>query len=373
MSKPSPAGNPSHPTWHEDWSRVKPRHERWWRQEELVFCLTADRDPSDDDLPEPPPAKDPEDWWIGLPTRIRHYAYRMSRKRFYAEAPPASWCSCIGPGDLAAMLGARWKFSKNTVWYEHCIDDPETHPPLELDTTSFAYRRLTEIVRAEIELADGRYLVGIPDLIENIDILAALRDPQTLLLDMFDNPEWIERSVMAINEAYFKAYDHFYGLVRDDEGWSLFGAFSPYGPGKTAKVQCDACSMFGPDQFERFVLPALTQQCDYLDFAMYHLDGEECWPNLDHILSIESLQALEWTPKFAYADEGGGHPKWYDLYKRILAAGKSVQAITVKPDEVIPLLDAVGPKGMYICCHTKTEAEAEKILERVEPYYASVV
>ena len=45
----------------------------------------------------------------------------------------------------------------------------------------------------------------------------------------------------------------------------------------------------------------------------------------------------------------GGHPQWYDLYRRIKAGGKSVQAVGVKPEEVVPLLDAVGPEGMYIC------------------------
>lgn len=68
--------------------------------------------------------------------------------------------------------------------------------------------------------------------------------------------------------------------------------------------------------------------------------------------------------------EGGGHPRWYDLYRRIKAGGKSVQAIGVKPDEVIPLLDAVGPKGMYVQCQAASEAEADALLAKVQPYYA---
>ena len=36
------------------------------------------------------------------------------------------------------------------------------------------------------------------------------------------------------------------------------------------------------------------------------------------------------------------------MYRRILDAGKSVQAVGVKPEEVVPLLDAVGGEGMYV-------------------------
>jgi len=42
----------------------------------------------------------------------------------------------------------------------------------------------------------------------------------------------------------------------------------------------------------------------------------------------------------------------------------------VQPDEVIPLLDEIGPQGMYIQCIASSEAEAEALLEKVEPYYA---
>jgi len=294
----------------------------------------------------------------------------MSRTRFAAEAVPVSWAMCVGPGDLAAMLGAKWQFSDETVWYEPCITDPATHPPLALDRDSFAFRKLTEMTHADLAVSGGRYLTGIPDLIENIDILAALRGPQTLLMDMYDCPDWIERSMFEINRAFFEVFDHFYELTKDPEGWSFFTAFAAAGPGKTAKVQCDACAMFGPEQFAQFVVPALTEQCEWLDHSLYHLDGEECWPNLDLLLGIDALDAIEWTPKFAYNTEGGGHPKWYDLYRRIKAGGKSVQAINVKPHEVIPLLDAVGPEGMYVQCHAESEAEAEALMAKVSPYYS---
>ena len=113
--------------------------------------------------------------------------------------------------------------------------------------------------------------------------------------------------------------------------------------------------------FRRFVQPPLTEQCRWLDYAMYHLDGTTCLRHLDALLEIEPLEAIEWTPQAG--TEGGGTPRWYDLYRRIRRAGKSVQA-----NEVIPLLDAVGPRGMYILASAPDQATAEDVLQKAEAY-----
>jgi hypothetical protein len=58
----------------------------------------------------------------------------------------------------------------------------------------------------------------------------------------------------------------------------------------------------------------------------------------------------------------------YPLYRRILDAGKSVQVVGVEPDEIVPLLDAIGGKGVYIITGFRDRKEAESMLEQVEPY-----
>ena len=90
---------------------------------------------------------------------------------------------------------------------------------------------------------------------------------------------------------------------------------------------------------------------------------------MDHLLSIQALNAIEWTPQAGKPN--GGSPEWYDLYRRIKEGGKSIQVIGVTPNEVIPLLDAVGPKGtMILMDQIMPEMEAEQLLKCVEPYYS---
>jgi hypothetical protein len=121
--------------------------------------------------------------------------------------------------------------------------------------------------------------------------------------------------------------------------------------------------MIGPEMFREFVVPALTEQCRRLDYAMYHLDDMQAMKHLDALLEIESLDAIEWTPQAGLP--GGGSPQWFDMYRRIRAAGKNAQVVSIKPTEVPPLLDAVGPEGIYILTYAKTEAEARALLRKV--------
>jgi hypothetical protein len=166
---------------------------------------------------------------------------------------------------------------------------------------------------------------------------------------------------------WFEAYQRIYDIIKLADGSSVYDAFYLWSPGKVAKVQCDSSAMFSPQMYRRFVVPSLTKQCAWLDHSLYHLDGTQAVQHLDALLEIEPLDAIEWTPQAGI--ETGGHQRWHEMYKRILAAGKSVQVVNVELNEVQPLLDTIGPKGVYMLIQFQNEREAEQVLKMVEPYY----
>ncbi len=353
--------------WKPDWATARKHHEQWWRGEGLVFWCTAPRDVPHEQITKPTSPHDPHDCWYDVDWRIARDEHRLANMHYAADAFPffSTWS---GAGDLAAYLGCPTDCDHSTVWFEPTMPDPpESHPPLKVDPETFVFQRTMQLTEHAVARSNGRYLVSQPDIIENIDILASLRGTELLLMDMIERPEWVEQCLWQINDAFYEAFDRFYEMIADAHGGNTF-VFNVWGPGKTAKVQCDACAMFGPDMFRRFVAPPLRAQCNWLDYAMYHLDGEDALPNLDVLLEIDTLQAIEWTPRYSSQGDTGGKPKFYDLYRRILDAGKSVQAIHVQSEEVLPLLDAVGPKGMFITTHCKSQDEADELAAKVEAY-----
>jgi hypothetical protein len=299
--------------------------------------------------------------WIAANRR-----HSMAHSAFPADNLPLVSAE-FGPGSLATYLGSEPHLAWDTVWYEPCIRDPDSHPPLRFDPANRWWVRHMDIYRELVRVAGGNFLVGCPDIIENLDILAAMRDPQTLLVDLIERPGWVKARVKEITTAFFDAYDRVYDLIKSPDGGSCFGPFQVWGPGRTVKVQCDAAAMISKPMFDEFVLPDLAEQCRRLDYTMFHLDGTHAMHHLDSLLSIPDLDAIEWTPQ--YGIPGGGDLVWAPLYKRILSAGKSVQAIGPHRDQVKPLLERTGARGMYLFVNgVDTPAQAAEVLKTVEGF-----
>ncbi len=352
--------------WKEDWPAAQEHLIQWWAGNGLALHLSAPRPEPVEPLEAPDESADLLTSWLDPAYRRAQSEYQMAQTWYGADAFP-NFNTTIGPGSLGLFLGAGPIYEPSTVWYEPCIHDPASYGAIRFSPeNNQCWDEHLALIEEGLAHSHGRYLVGMPDLIENIDTLAAMRGNEEVLLDLIERPEWVERAIREINQAFFTAFDLIYDRVKDERGGSVFCAFDLWGPGKTAKVQCDLCLMISPAMFNRFVLPSLTEQCDWLDYSMYHLDGTGCIIHLDALLGIDSLNAIEWTPESGLP--GGGDPCWYDLYRRIKAAGKGVQAIGVSAEQIIPLLDAVGPEGMYIMSRAESIAQAEEIISKVEAY-----
>jgi len=356
--------------WKPNWHETREHLLAWWRGEGLVlgsWGAPLARQPHEH-VPDPGPPPSVEARYVDAEARALRNHYQLSRRAFPADVLPVSDTD-IGPGSLALALGSEPGFSPDTVWFNPYMEGdphPEERPPIRFDPQGRWWQVHEATLRACARLAGGKYAVACPDLIENLDVLASLRGTQNVLVDMIERPDWVLEKIDEINAAWFEAYDRIYEIIRLPDGGAAFGAFRLWGPGKAAKVQCDASAMVSPVMFERFVVPALSRQCSWLDYSMFHLDGAHCFCHLDALFAIDALDAIEWTPNPKVPPSGD--PAWYDLYRRILAANKSVQAVGVRPDEVLPLLDAVGGKGMYIITSFESPAQAEEIAMQVEPY-----
>ncbi|MCW5941740.1 MAG: hypothetical protein KIS66_05885 [Fimbriimonadaceae bacterium] len=348
--------------WKVDWDLARDRFVAWWSGTGCALHVTAIKDEPWDDVPEPAPPATLEQRWLEPAHRLAVAEDWMSRTYYGGTAFPY-FDTEIGPGSLGLLLGGIGRLAPTTVWYEPTIHDPDLDEPLRLDRSGEWWKRHWDLIELGMARANGRYLVGVPDLIENVDTLAQLRDPQTLLMDLVERPDWVERRLDEINQAFFEVMGEMYQAVRDPWDGQAFAAFQIWGPGKTAKVQCDAAAMISPAMFDRFVVPRLAEQCAWLDYSMFHLDGTQAFPHLDSLLAIPDLKAIEWTPQTGLPT--GGDPCWYDLYRRIKAGGKAVQAIGVRSEEVLPLLDAVGPEGMFVMTWAESEAEARDLVRRV--------
>lgn len=342
--------------WHDDWDGARAKLEAWWEGKGCALDVRAPKDEPWEVLPIPPPPETPEQMWTDVQTRVDFQMAQLGQLWYGGAAFPYLDTE-LGPGSLGLFLGCEPGFAWNTVWYEPCLENLET--PIRMDPENRWFQLHLDFRRRAIEAAQGRVLVGIPDLIENLDTLAQMRGPQELMFDLVEEPDLAKQRIAEITDAFCQAFDAL--AVRDEWGGTCFAAFHIWSPGRCAKLQCDANTMISPAMFREFVVPELERQAAWLDRSMFHLDGEQATVHLDALLEMPSLDAIEWTP----VHHDGGDPKWYDLYRRIKAGGKRVQAIDVRPDQVMPLLDAVGPEGMFLTVWADSEAEGRSLVRQV--------
>ena len=301
----------------------------------------------------------------------------------------------LGPGSLAAILGGVFEGGEDTIWIH---PRPATTPdgePSGVDGRTIGHPHSPSAVRvvggsaaddiifdpahpnwllhkalltACKQKAQGHYYVGMPDLMEGLDVLAALEGTDKVLLDTVMRPEVLERQVQQINDIYFQVFDELYDIIREGDEMA-FCYFSSWAPGRMSKLQSDISTMISQDDYRRFVQPFIREQCQKIDYTLYHLDGVGAMHHLDALLEIDELNAIQWTP--GVGEPQGGSSKWYDLYRKILAGGKSIMACWVTLDELHPLLDNIGGDGVHIEMDFHNEREVEEAMRIVSDFQSS--
>lgn len=349
-----------------DWEETKKRFDAWWNRsciDRPMMRICCKREKPIDPVIDVPQTNDAEKIHTDPERTVNIYRNFLNSHALLAETVPNTNIN-IGPGSMATYLGSAPVFDEHTVWYEKAVEDWSRFGSFGFDPENYWFKRHIELIAKQNELANGEFYVGIPDIIENVDILSALRGPENLCYDLIDEPELIHEYLNQLDELYFKYYDAFYNIVKDDEGGSVYTAFQIWGKGKTVKVQCDFSALMNPSQYREFVQPRLAGQCSKMDNCLYHLDGPDAIPHLEAVLEIDEIDALQWVP-------GAGKPSpdeecWFFVYDKVKSAGKSIWIAVSSIEKADAIVKRYGPEGLYLLFPEMTEEEGLSLLKKAE-------
>ena len=351
-------------TWKPNLEETKRRYVDWWNHKGIVLNMWEHFQEGvkpHANVPKPAPPKDLNQKWFDPQWRADYLDWYVAHSSLMADMLPVANTQ-LGPGSLAAILGGVFEGGEDTIWIH---PDPNYSDDIVFDPEHPNWLLHKELLKACKAKAQGHYYVGMPDLMEGLDVLAAIKGTDKVLLDTVMQPEVLEHQMQQINDIYFHVFDELYDIIREGDEMA-FCYFSSWAPGKMSKLQSDISTMISVDDYRRFVQPFIREQCQKIDYTLYHLDGVGAMHHLDALLEIEELNAIQWTP--GVGEPQGGSPKWYDLYKKILAGGKSIMACWVTLDELKPLLDNIGGEGVHIEMDFHNEREVEQALRIVEEY-----
>lgn len=326
-------------------------------------------------MPEELKWKDMEDKYQNAQRIVDRYRYFCDTHVFLGESFPNLNID-FGPGSTAAYLGSEIGFKEDTVWFQKCVEDWEDAPELVFDPENKWFKKHLQLAKDCRKLANGDFYVDMPDLMENIDVLASLRGALDCLYDMIDEPEEVAKRIQEVNDVYFEYYDRFYDIIKDEEGGNAYTVFQIWGPGRTVKLQCDFSAMMSPDNFRDLIQESLREQARKVDHVLYHLDGPQAIIHMDALMEIDEIDALQWTSGDAGPD--GTLPDWDVIYDKAIAAGKSiwVKVYSGEFEDWIKNVDRIvqkyGSHSLFLLFPEMSMEQAVFLLDYAEEHWKDV-
>ena len=345
----------------EHWLQVRQTTNAWWNgelQRSLLPIVLTDEPTTSMPAPKPFGRGLFADLSISEEQMVDQIAWQLQQQTYLGDGFPWVNMSCSGAGVLAAMTGATLHpESYDDIWFRVDVPKPITELSITFDADNPWFKRLIKIGQLILERFEGRVIVSSPDIGGVMDVLSSFRPAESLLFDLYDEPEHVLRVISEIETAWHQCFDLFNN------------AMSPVNPGYTAwcgiysdvpyyMMQCDFCYMISPQMFDTFVKPTLARSAAKLDRAFYHLDGKGQLPHLPSLLEIADLNGVQWIP-------GDGNPPtgdWPDVFETILAEGKFAQVMGA-PSNLLNIISKTNRQMHMTSGHWHTDD-----LQRAQAY-----
>lgn len=272
---------------------------------------------------------------------------------------------------MPAFLGAELEFLEDTILVKPFIDKWDASL-LELRPPNLWYEMSLKMAELAAQKSKGEFLVDLPDFGDVFTCLYLLKGAM-IFQDMGLEPKLLEARDKFMN-LWIEAYENFWETTSQklpgSSHWLIWA------PGKSYACQCDASCIaltaskpeVAPFLLERivedFILPEMEKLGKYLDYIIWHLDGEEELKFLDILLELPQIKAIQWRPTSSSPSD----TRWIPLLEKIQKAKKSVWIAAENEKEVENLIENLSPERLYISggFTGKTEKEAREFLKRIK-------
>ena len=348
-----------------DWEETKERYRAWWAGEALGRCaisITAPRQTARKEQPPTPP-EDPVRRWTDLDYIAELNEYQHHQTFYGGEAFPIWSGGYAGHTSIPTFLGCPITLDLRTGWHEPILTDSDWRlEDIHLDKNNRWYRFQIELLKTAAAASKGKSIPSVGAFGGCGDTLAAIRGTMRLLLDVVDRPELVRCTELYLMDIWIEVYQTFYDIVSSSADGSTCW-FSLWSPGKFYSAHCDFSYMISPRMFTTLFLTAIERQLEFLDHAVYHVDGIEAFRHVPALCELPRLHALQILP-------GAGKPSplhYIDVLKDVQARGKNLH-ISIPAHEVETALTELSARGLFIATSCKTQAEAQRLLADAEKW-----
>lgn len=350
-----------------DWPAARERFRAFWEGEIIDRCCVAVQAPRRGSryvAPEPPTSAEAlRRWWLDPEDNLARMVSEFEHTFYGGEAYPAT-TMCLGASVMAGFYGSHADFRRETVWYEPSIDTWES-TSLSFDkATDPLYRATIDATRYYAEESRGRYLVSLPELGAATDDLSLMRGLEPLVMDMLYQPDVVKQAVATLTKTWVDVHLELFDIARPaSDGGCCIAWMQTWAAGTHFQMSCDVSAVLSPPLFDEFILPEIRDYLRANEYSVYHWDGPDAVKYLDSLLTLNDLDAIQWTQ--GAGSPPASDPRWVPLYRQIQAAGKRLILPFVELHEIETLLSQLSSRGLLIGTTAASEEEARDLLERI--------
>lgn len=285
------------------------------------------------------------DRWLDVEFQVESALAHLETSPCLGDSVPA-WTPNVGPDLTSTLFGAELIFGETTSWCQHTLHDTadwerfiETPP----DFDNVYWKTIDAMITRGTERFAGRYFVAMPDLHGSFDMLAGLRGPENVCLDIVDAPELVRQASLHAAKAYVEGYRRLYqrltALGQPSTTWCSYLHNGPaYIP------SCDFWCLVSREIGVNLIQPSIEIEMAPLERTIFHLDGPQALQHLDTMLQLPRLNAVQWV----YGAGQGNASKWLQVYRRCRQAGKAVQIVAEDAADALHVLRELGPDGLWL-------------------------
>ncbi len=270
----------------------------------------------------------------------------------------------LGTAFIPALAGAGIEYDGRTSWSHPCAESIRDLKVKPFDPSHPLWAKFMALFRPLIDnWSWDTYLPAATVMLGPLDILSGMLGPQTLAMELYENPELVCSAAMDAATLSRDAFDVQMRMIRKaglTEGMADWMRF--WLPGSGLCYSEDFCALCGEEHFRRFFMAPDARFICGLDSPFLHLHsaGLKCLPA---ILELPNLKAIEIS----------NDPNGPDL-DGIIKAARKVQAARIPlqlsnwehpltRDEIAHILDSVDARGLKITLQASSLAEAEALYD----------
>ena len=249
-----------------DFDRIKERMTALWNHEILDRCCVSviyeepEKRQAIDAFPVG--SEDRMRYWTDPEIVLQRNLSHMDNTYYAGDAFPLVSLNLGPAGHAGFVKNMKWSYEPSTIWFTPFMQDELNPESIIFDENSFLFQKTLEHARYFRDECRGEYLISMPDLAGNMDVLAALRGSQELLVDFLAEDEAVIRECLdRIQRMWEAGLEETYKIVEDcNHGGSTIGWLRTWAPGFHGQIQCDISVMFSNDIYEKYARRELEKQ-----------------------------------------------------------------------------------------------------------------